>query len=208
MLVYIPSDRFIEINGADSWINYYDRGEIELQNTCNNNLVKYISAHQSHKWPGVIYNDKYGIYDKYQYVIFMDNDVIIDNLELFSKIVYENNFEICQPSTSDKNVSHRHLIKNGNRIREVPFCEIMSPCIRIDVLKDLIKNHLHKSESGWGLDLLWGKLYKNFVVDTVIMHHTRPVNSGSWIMGNGLTPFQEMQKIKKDHGLLFDGVNA
>lgn len=194
MLLYIPTDIEVQAPNLDYWLNYYNRGEadiIEVRGPC----TKYITCHESHKWPGIIHNDRYGIYDRYQYVMFMDNDVIIEDLALFASIVYENNFEICQPATSNKNVSHKHLIKKGNGVREVPFCEIMSPCIRIDVLKDLLKNHLYKSESGWGLDLLWGKLYKNYVVDKVVMHHTRPVSSGNWIMSNGLTPFEEMQKI-------------
>lgn len=208
MLVYIPTDRLISINSFDCWLNYYNKGEFVLETIIYGENKKYQSGHQSHKWPGVVFNNRYGVYDQYRHVLFMDNDVVVDDLEKFSKIVQDNDFEICQPATSNKNVSHRHLVKHGDGIREVPFCEIMAPCIRIDVLKDLIVNHLHKSESGWGLDLLWGKLYKNYVVDIVVMHHTRPVQSGKWVMSNGLTPFEEMQKIKEDHGLLFNWANA
>jgi len=187
VLTYVPTVR--DDVKAD-WINYYDGVFRDLTNG------KIISFRVGHKWPVILQLRDF--FKPYDYVWFLDDDLEV-NTGAFIEYISWFEFEIVQPSLLPVNYSHKHLLKTGRTHRDVPFCEIMAPCIRTDVLMDM--DFLGESESGWGLDLLWGKRYKNTVVDYVTMKHTKPVSSGSWIMSNGLTPMQELDNIKRKYAI-------
>lgn len=183
ILTYTPT----LFDNPSDWVHDYSKSfEIVVDSKIRTGGV-------GHKWPCILENKKYNLYENYDYLWFIDDDVEVDR-EAFKAYVEKFNFEIVQPALAPVNYSHKFLVRHGRGHRRVRFCEIMAPCIRTDLFMKM--DFLHESKSGWGLDLIWGNLFNNYVVDDVVMKHTQPVSSGSWVI-DGLTPHQEMERIIK-----------
>lgn len=200
VLIFMPVDNLVinDYTGFDTWFNYYTGVPKELVST-------YFSTIKKHKWPTVVaLLDIYRpTFEQYKYVWFIDNDVKISNRDLhyFTKKCTEKEVQIAQMSLSQTNGTHRHLLYRGHRgFLRVKFCEVMAPLIRTDVLFELYeKGILSESESGWGIDYVWGKLFDNYLLQEVMMTHMKKVESTNWVMSNGKRPMQELELIKRKY---------
>ena len=143
------------------------------------------------------------IIEQYENFWFPDDDIKIDTKsinELFD-IHSKNNLSLSQPAIIGY-ISHNIVKPQPNLLRYVSFVEIMCPMMSRDCLKLLIET-FDLSESGWGLDILWGKLleYKNMaIIDKIIAEHTRPI--GINYEGRfSKHPMQELNELIQIHSL-------
>ena len=214
---WVPGDLLVSIYGPDvpSEQQILEAKSLFSLQPNRNLYIKHTGP--CHKWPGIIKNvhEERWLFDQYRYFWFLDEDVEIINpfdsaglgrffYELLGdeSVLKSKKLEILQPVLQAKNFSHPHLLYDAfskKSLIPVRFCEIMCPIIRNDVFDAM--DFLHESESGWGLDHLWGVRFKNFKINTLIARHTRPVNSTNWVLSNGKTPGEELAYIAKKYGI-------
>lgn len=86
------------------------------------------------------------------------------------------------------------------------FVEIMCPCFSRDALLKCLPT-FNKSVSGWGLDLVWGKLgrdQKIAIINSVAIKHTRPVGAGhlyNALSSQRIYPSIERKKLMREYGI-------
>lgn len=90
---------------------------------------------------------------------------------------------VCQPALShDSYYSHfMFLTCPGFALRYTNHIEIMIPCLT-GALFAHVRPLFQETMSGYGLDYLWCRMpgagpYKAAILDTLAMHHTRPIGS-------------------------------
>ena len=90
----------------------------------------------------------------------------------------------------------------GFELRYTNSVEIMVPCLHSGLLAQVLDD-FRDSQSGFGMDTIWTRLsadprYKAAILDSVAVHHTRPV--GKVLRGNmagrGATPEEERGKLE------------
>lgn len=108
---------------------------------------------------------------KTEYFWFPDPDLEMSDWKEFLEYAASTGYGICQPSlTRDSKCSYSFHKNMGKGDRVVPFCEVMCPVFtRAALLKCL--PYFSKSFSGYGLDLIWGKLMENFIIDRFQIRH-------------------------------------
>lgn len=155
-----------------------------------------------HKWPAIdLIAREFCFFENYKYLLFLDEDVHIsfEDLERLFGLAQKHNTSICQASLSSSGYpTHPHLRHQPGHTgpRRVRFCEVMAPLLNSLTFFALFnKGVFRESQSGWGIDYLWGNLVENYVFDEVQMTHTRPISSNHWRMPNGLTPGQELVHV-------------
>lgn len=185
----------------DLHMNYYGDND---NNFCFEGFDHTKSFIKKHKWPAIsdLLEDQESILHKgYSYIMFMDNDMIISSSDLldFFNIVNDFKFPISQPSVTRLSSYWSFLEhREDSFYRLVRFCEVMMPCFKYDVLLSC-KDLLSKSESGWGLDCVWGYQYDNYVVDVVVAEHIGGVTSHNWKLSNNKTPQKEKEDLIKEY---------
>lgn len=138
---------------------------------------------------------------KYDVVCFMNSDlyVSISNMNNFFDIVDLYNLDFSQPSLSINSYhSHEHTLNiPGGGIKEVPFIEIMMPCLSSQVINEICRINL-TTISGWGLDVYLFpyiqrklKLKQPAVIHDCVVTHCKPVSS-NYIYSDGLTAHEQM----------------
>jgi len=205
VLIFVPVDNIVinDYSGYDTWYNYYNGKPETVKNGIGSS--KYYSTINKHKWPTII--DIISLYrhiiEKYEYVYLIDNDVKFarSDLDYFIKEVTPKKVQIVQMALARMNGTHPHLLYRGRKgLIRVKFCEVMAPLIRVDVLLEMYdKGYLSESESGWGIDYIWGKFYDNWLVQDCVMYHTKKVSSTQWVMSDGRTPMMELEAIKRKY---------
>lgn len=144
----------------------------------------------------------------YEFYAFLDDDIEVttDQLNEIFKIAKKHRLEMFQPSlTRDSFFSHPQLLqkKSNKEIRRTHFVEVMMPFFSKNALEKCLPTFSY-NESSWGLDLIvWPQIVgpKNIhVVDSVAVRHTRPVQSFTQKLSNGLTPMEEYRLIRKQYG--------
>lgn len=122
-------------------------------------------------------------WEEYDYIMLADDDVFArqDVFEAFFKLCRQSDASLAQPALSEYSY-FSHLITVRNRsfsARKVTYVEVMLPCFRVDVLRDLLHTFTEsKTGLGWGLDALWAKRlnYEGlYIMDDTAVHHTMPV---------------------------------
>jgi len=151
--------------------------------TVGNPLVHRVKGS---KWEGIVSTlDFLGDrIDAYRYLWLPDDDLLltVDDINRFFRACKQRNLDLAQPSlTWDSYYSHAVTLNNSALLyRSTNFVEIMAPCLKIPILKQ-VRPTLAENASGWGLDYLWPKIINNQqsigIVDEVMMRHTRPVGS-------------------------------
>ena len=74
---------------------------------------------------------------------------------------------------------------------------------------DICVHTFARSESGWGLDLIWPDYLEHTglaVVDVVVAEHLRPINSAQWQLANGNTAAGECEAILSWHSRRLLGI--
>jgi len=106
--------------------------------------------------------------------------------------------------SADSPVSHHHTRRMGSGWREVPLVDL-APVYSWAMAVEASR-HFHESKSGWGLDLIFAEMNRKrtghcaHVCDDYEMRHTKELESQGWVI-EGLSPMQEMEQIKRRHGI-------
>lgn len=170
------------------------------------------------KYPGIYkYINDYNLLSKYEYFWMPDEDVnlsVIDINRLFA-LMSTFNLALAQPSIERSLVSFPSwecfVHKESPAIIYINFIEITCPCFsRIALTRCL--DTFRKSQSGWGLDIVWPNLigdnHRNIaILNSIIAQHTRQVKGGNLYKGlasKGIRPGSERLRLMKEYGAKLD----
>lgn len=167
----------------DTIISYFDSEAFEDHKATEG--VRAVLQTEGGKWDNIFKCLTEFEWSGYSRFWFPDDDVLIDgaNVHKLFEIAEANNLALCQPAlTADSFITYFTLVGvDGFERRHTCFIEVMAPCLKADVLKEVL-DLFPLSPSGFGLDKVWGRLAvsgvkKTAIVDAVRMRHTRPVGS-------------------------------
>jgi len=149
---------------------------------------------------------------KYDYYWMPDEDVNLSTEgvnELFSLMAIYN-LDLAQPSIERSSLSfpsfecfvHRDNID----IIYINFIEITCPCFSNKALLRCLDT-FRKSQSGWGLDIVWPKLIgdneRNIaILNKIVAQHTRPVKGGGLygiLARQGVRPGSERLRLMREY---------
>jgi len=170
------------------------------------------------KYPG-IYNHIKSNPDllKYEYYWMPDEDINLssENINKLFALMSLFNLALAQPSIEKSSVSFPSWECFTHRdkpdIIYTNFVEITCPCFSNAGLFSCLET-FYKSQSGWGLDIVWPKLigdnHKNIaILNSIVAQHTRPVKGGDLytnLTKKGIRPSQERLKLMKEYEVLLD----
>lgn len=165
---------------------YHRREECHPPTGKNILAVEYLSF----KWWMIqdFFRDHPETLSKYDSFFFIDDDIEISEADIGRLFFVFRllGFQLAQPSlTPDSFMSWRALRhKRFSGYRFVTTVELMCPVMTQEALRWLLPT-FKLTESGWGVDLLWGKqIAERFgprhvaVVDWLKVRHGRPVGGG------------------------------
>jgi hypothetical protein len=120
---------------------------------------------------------------QFEYIWFPDDDIEIDteSINTLFEISKKYSLWLCQPSLLGY-ASHKITLPQQNSLlRYTNFVEVMAPMMSLDTVLKL-KETFDVNYSSWGLDGIWPYLLgqpkdKVAIIDTIIMHHTKPPGS-------------------------------
>jgi hypothetical protein len=144
---------------------------------------------------------------EYEVVFFLNSDIYISYAAINRFFEYVDLFalDICQPALSlNSFLSHGFLLKKDTiDVEQVPFVEVMMPCLSRAVLDEMNRLGIF-SISGWGIDMyLFQKIVERLklrpqcVVHAVSAIHMKPVESAQMRFSNGKTAQQECEDIRR-----------
>lgn len=144
-------------------------------------------------------------FGEYEYYWFPDPDLTIsfDDILKYFIFIDEHRIDLSQPSlTSDSFASHAFMKNDKNSImRESAFVEVMCPCFSKYALKELLWT-FNLSYSGYGLDILWAKYFRTYIVDLFQVKHFRKQNFHKRAREHGFPdPNDELNYILKNFNL-------
>jgi len=123
-------------------------------------------------------------YEKYDFIGFLDDDLIIDieNINLSLQLAKENNFKLFQMSvTQDSDMFWPILVnKPGVKYTKTNFIEVMAPFIHSSLIPICIELwEKYDIESGWGFDKVLCDLTKEdaHVIHSSQMYHPKKPSS-------------------------------
>jgi hypothetical protein len=212
-----------EYNHLDSWGNGKRNFDIALLNydysmaindKINCDLI-YLDAYPSFKYPGIaeMFYDEPKLL-RYKYFFMPDEDIDISSNDistLFGKM-RTLNLSLAQPSIEKSDTSfpswELFIHKPDLDIICTNFVEIMCPLFSRDALGKCLET-FPKSNSGWGIDVVWPKLIGNSgnniaVINSVIAKHTRPIKGGnlySALKSSGISPSKERLRLMAEYDI-------
>jgi len=166
------------------------------------------------KFPGIqtmLKNDNSLL--KYDYYWMPDSDIDIscdDINDMFEKANILG-LDLGQPSVEKSDVSfpswEQFIHKEGIDVVMTNFVEVMCPLFsRYALIKCL--NTFSKSQSGWGLDLVWAKLVNNgnnmAILNSITIKHTRPVKKGGLyeaLAKKKVSPSSERKQLMREYNI-------
>ncbi|MDQ0246213.1 hypothetical protein J2S09_003817 [Bacillus fengqiuensis] len=129
------------------------------------------------------------------------------NINKMFNIFMGNNLWLAQPAlTRDSYYSHGiTLQEQGNILRYTNFVESMMPIFTPAALS-VCWNSFGKSQSGWGLDLIWPKLLgypmnKIGIIDETPVKHSRPVGGGTLYKDVDESQHEDLVRICQEYKL-------
>lgn len=137
------------------------------------------------KWDGIhtVFANDPGLLERYDYFWFPDDDIEADSAtvaEMF-RLMAQHGLALAQPAlTHDSYFSFLLFLQCPSfRLRYANVIEIMVPCLRQDVLRQVLPL-FRETRSGFGLDFVWTRLlpdnrWKAAILDSITVRHTRPV---------------------------------
>lgn len=174
-------------------------------------LAEWKFAKPGHKWPGIHANLQ-ELPVNYEYYAFIDDDIIIstDALNTLFLVGYALQLQLYQAALSEDSICAHTVLKQRQHsyIRATGIVEIMMPIFSKTAL-DICVHTFARSESGWGLDLIWPDYLEHTglaVVDVVVAEHLRPINSAQWQLANGNTAAGECEAILSWHSRRLLGI--
>lgn len=144
---------------------------------------------------------------EYEVVFFLNSDIHISYAAINRLFEYADLFglDICQPALSlNSFYSHHFLLKKtAIDVEQVPFVEIMMPCLSRAVIDEINRLGLY-TISGWGIDMFLFqniverlKLRPQCVIHAVTAIHSKPVESARMRFSNGKTAQQECDDLRR-----------
>jgi hypothetical protein len=139
---------------------------------------------------------------KYDYIAFMGDDVEYEPLYLasVSEAIAEHWWQPVHASGS------HHTYAAMKRAGRLPFVELN--CVYSRDFLTHCAPYFTESKSGWGLDVLMGKLHverygtEPLVCDAMTMRHVKPV-TGGWEI-DGVSSGEELNRIIEKYGVGID----
>lgn len=190
----------------DMFLNCY------VDNFDETKYADYVCIQDGTKFTGILncwLNHK-AIFDMYQAVLFIDDDIVFafDDISKFFRKMEREGLDVAQPSLSKESFCAWPIFHNGSRdsVRRTNGVEIMMPALSKRA-RDIVLPYFVFSVSGFGLDLLMGKvaLSKGLsigIVDGVIAKHEKKIDpkSGSYyefLRRSFINPQYELNRIIK-----------
>ena len=128
--------------------------------------------------------NKYGnIVREYKAVCLPDDDIVMSTSEMnrLFNILHKYKLDMAYPVISGGIFYDWDMWRKPDTIlRYVDYVDRICPLFKINVLGD-ISNTFDINRSGWGIELLWGKVLKEkiAIIDDIIVQH-RPSRMPSW----------------------------
>jgi len=213
---------FGEYNHVKSWLNGNRNFDVALINydfhEHSGKLVGdcvYLDSFATFKYPGiyeVLWSEPRLL--KYDYYFMPDEDILLscgDINTLFDK-ARTLNLDICCPSIKNSSESFPswdcfvHI--DAMDFVATKFIEVMCPVFSKHALSKCLDT-FQKSQSGWGLDLVWPKLVHNNgsnigVIHSVVAKHTRKIAGGTLyqdLQRQRIQPAGEKRKLMQEYGV-------
>lgn len=172
-----------------------------------------IFEYKDYKWWMVqdFFRDHAEYLKSYDSFFFLDDDIEISGSQINTLLEYFNRspLQLAQPSlTHDSFMSWKALRnKSWSTLRYMTTVELMCPLMKRGALRYLLPT-FKLTKSGWGVDLLWGKMVnKKFgrkkiaVIDLIQVRHTKPVGKGELYTRLEQPPKVEEDQIRKQYKL-------
>lgn len=202
----------------DLMLNYYDAGGQR------HGLGDYVFFQKGTKFTAMkLLTDMFGdILAAYDHVLFIDDDIetTSSDLDALFATCRRERLDLAQMSlTADSACNWKQLYsrQGGTGPRNVSAVEIMMPVFSRRAL-EWIAPTLGQSISGFGLDLVWGKLVAQnggriAVIDDIAARHARPVDQAEggfycYLRQNGINAKAELWSLLKRYGASRDMITV
>jgi len=211
---------FGEYNHLEHWLGGDRNFDVALMNYDYHEMPSdlcgkcvYLDSHTTFKYPGIyeMLFDEPSLL-KYDYYWLPDEDILL-NTEgintLFDK-ARTLNLDLAQPSVENSISSfpswEQFIHKEGVDIFMTNFVEIMCPLFSRKALLKCM-NTFRKSNSGWGLDIVWPKIVGNTggnmaVINSVVVKHTRKISTGTLytdLQRKRISPYREKRQLMAEY---------
>ncbi len=137
----------------DLWVTYYGNQSDQYRD-----VADYYAARKGGKFQNLRhdYHQYPDIFAAYQYILVMDNDIIIDaeHINHLFTTCMQYDLWIAQPAFRVHSaISHRKNVRAPfSFMRYTNFIEVTCPLFRSDQLITFLKHHYDGSLIGWGID--------------------------------------------------------
>ena len=213
---------FGEYNHVDHWLNGNRNFDVALINydyhehrgTLIGDCV-YLDSFHTFKYPG-IYD---ALWDepsllKYDYFFMPDEDIKLscESINTLFDKARTLNLDLCCPSIEQSDESFPSwkifIHESGREFVATNFIEVMCPLFSKYALSQCLDT-FRKSQSGWGLDIVWPKLIGDNgsnigVIHSVVAQHTRRITGGSLykdLQRKRISPFSEKRKLIVEYSI-------
>ena len=170
--------------------------------------IDYIKS-PTFKYPG-IYKMLQSL-PEYDYYWMPDEDIYLTPIKInkLFDMVARYRLDLFQPSVERSLVSFpswpMFVHQEGPEMVPMPFIEIMCPGFSRKGLLKCIET-FPKSNSGWGLDIIWAKLlnYQNMgIINNVTVKHTRaPLHGSNLYKTLNESPSSEMNRLIEEYNVI------
>jgi len=192
--------------GKDNFLHTWSGGNAKNYDIITMDYIQ----NPTFKYPG-IHKMLQSLLD-YDYYWMPDEDIYLTpgGINKLFEMAAKYQLDLFQPSVEKNHKSfpswpmfiHRHCIVE---MIPMPFIEIMCPGFSREGLLKCIET-FPKSNSGWGLDIIWAKLlgYQNMgLINSVAVMHTRAPMNGSNLYGIlKEPPSAEMSRLLKEYEVM------
>lgn len=148
------------------------------------------------------------VFDEYDFVWCPDCDIraTTDDVNRLFAVCADYRLQLAQPAIAQGEVTYQFLRpRPGVVLRYTPFVEVMCPVFSRDAFFRA-KSTFLETRSGWGLDLLWPRLFderQRAIIDAVGVEHTGKLFKGENYQGLarlGVDPGAELRRVISEHG--------
>ncbi|MCF6360256.1 MAG: hypothetical protein L3J29_05760 [Cyclobacteriaceae bacterium] len=148
----------------------------------------------------------------YSFFWMPDDDVEIVNgtTNMLFNYAEEYQLELCQPSTTKKNISWKIVRQNRFcELRYTNYVEVMCPLFSKNAL-ELALDSFSYTSSGWGLDFYWSKIINRSIaiIDRIKVYHTKKIQLDGGTLyqkllaETGKEPHQELDEMIEKYNLI------
>ena len=213
---------FGEYNHLPLWLNGNRNYDVALVNYDYHDMPEnlcfkcvWLDSFHTFKFPGIadMFFDEPRLL-RYDYFFMPDEDIALtcqDINLLFGKAATLN-LDLCCPSVekSDESFPSWELFvhKDDRDFIATNFVEIQSPCFSRTAL-GLCLHTFKKSQSGWGLDVVWPKIIGDTgsnigIINSVVAKHTRKIKEGHLyeaLKRKKINPSQEKKSLLAEYDI-------